>query len=274
MANEKPRRTRKLPMVPREHGASFMSVHAWLLGLVGGLVAGGRDWAGLAISLGFAALFLPLAAAASFWSHKSLGAPARRRTVILLAAYAALGIAALGRGHVGNLLSLGAATVGVGIAYVIARAWKGPRSILAELAAIGGIALLAPLTWILIAGPARTWTLSAPAAFLAFGGTVPYVRERVARRTLGEIGVRARLARGTVAIAWQIVSVAAAGGIIAAGRANPLLVVALVPGAVKTIAALGARETRPPIRHIGYIETAVSTVFAILAGWGLGLGPI
>jgi hypothetical protein len=58
-----------------------------------------------------------------------------------------------------------------------------------------------------------------------------------------------------------------------AGVVNPLVPVAFVPGALKTFLGLARPETRPPIQRIGYVETAISTAFAILAGVGLGVEP-
>jgi hypothetical protein len=48
---------------------------------------------------------------------------------------------------------------------------------------------------------------------------------------------------------------------------------AFLPGTAKTVGALARPETKPPIRRIGYLETAISTVFAVLAGIGLGIAP-
>lgn len=271
---EKPpaRPPRTLRLVPREHGASFMSVHALLLGIVGGIASGGRDLIGILLSLAFGALFLPLAASVSYWSHSSLGARARRRAAILGGVYVVLSLLALARGPRNEMLILGAAAAAVALAYLGARTWKGARSIPAELAAIAGITLFAPLTWLLIAGAARGWALSAPAAFLAFGGTLPYVRERVERRTLGAIGLTQRLARALGAITWQAVALAIATGLATTAVTHPLIVAAFVPGAVKTVVGLGLPEHRPPIRQIGYVETGVSTAFAVLAGLALGMG--
>jgi hypothetical protein len=50
-----------------------------------------------------------------------------------------------------------------------------------------------------------------------------------------------------------------------------LVPLAFVPGALKTAIALARPETKPPIKRIGYLETAISTAFAVLAGIGLGI---
>jgi hypothetical protein len=48
---------------------------------------------------------------------------------------------------------------------------------------------------------------------------------------------------------------------------------AFVPGAIKVSLAIARPESRPPIKRIGYLETGISTVFAVLAGIGLGIAP-
>ena len=140
-------------------------------------------------------------------------------------------------------------------------------------AAIACISLLAPLAWLLIAGSEGPWQLSAPVAFIAFGASVPYVRERVRRRKFKTMAPSERLRGGGLTLAWQALALLAAGAATVSGSTSPLLVVAFIPGAVKTAWTISRPETRPPIRHIGYLETALSTLFAVLAGIGLGLGP-
>jgi hypothetical protein len=39
---------------------------------------------------------------------------------------------------------------------------------------------------------------------------------------------------------------------------------------VKTVLGIALPERRPELRRIGYLETAISTLFAVLAGMGLG----
>jgi hypothetical protein len=259
--------------VPKEHGASFMSVHSLLLGIVAGFAAGGGDLAGLALALGFGALFLPLTAAISVISQPRSAAAARRRAAVLGALFATLGALALAHGPARELLTTGAVGVVLAGTYGLARKTTGPRSVPAQLAAIAGISLLAPLAWLLIAGPTARWALSAAVAFVEFGGTVPYVRERVRRRRFAAMTPAERLRGGATAIAWQVVALVAATTLAATGVVNPLVPAAFVPGAVKTIVALARPETKPPIARIGYLETAISTVFAVLAGIGLGIQP-
>jgi hypothetical protein len=170
-----------------------------------------------------------------------------------------------------ELLTAGAAGVILAVVYGALRARTGPRSLPTQLAAIASICLLAPVTWLLVAGAAGPWALAAPAAFLSFGGTVPYVRARVQRRRSGEQTLGQRMRGGAVALGWQVAALALAAGAVAASAATILLPVAYLPGAVKTFAGLGRPERRPPIKRIGYLETVVSTLFAVLAGLGLGL---
>ena len=263
----------ELRLVPKEHGASFMSVHSLLLGIVAGFAAGGEDRAGLALALGLGLLFLPLTAAISVITQPRLAAAARRRTAVLGAAFAALGVLALVHGPDRELLALGAAGVALAGAYGLARRLTGGRSVASQLAAIASISLLAPLAWLLIAGPTDRWPLSAVAAFLAFGGTVPYVRERVRRRRFAEMTPAERLRGGAVAITWQVTALVLMGALAVGDVVNALVPAAFLPGATKTIVALARPETKPPIKRIGYLETAISTVFAVLAGIGLGIGP-
>jgi hypothetical protein len=259
--------------VPKEHGASFMSVHSLLLGVVAGFAAGGDDWLGLALALGFGALFLPLTAAVSAITQPRLAAAARRRTMALGAAFAGLGALALVHGPVLEILLIGAVGAGLAGLYGLARRATGGRSVLSQLTAIASISLLAPLAWLLIAGPTDRWPLSAAVAFVAFGGTVPYVRERVRRRRFPAMTLSERLRGGAVAIAWQVVAVATSLTLAAAGAVSVLVPIAFLPGAIKTVVALAGPERRPPIQRIGYLETVVSTVFAVLAGLGLGIQP-
>lgn len=268
-----PTGTVKLGWVPKEHGVSFMSVHALLLGIVAGLAAGGHTVPGLLLAIAFECLFLPLVAAVSVWSHPRFAAAARRRVLVFGVAFALLGLLALLHGPVPQLLSLAVAGVVVGGVYALVRVRTGPRSVLTQLAAIAGISLLAPLAWLLVAGATARWPLSGPASFLAFGGTVPYVRERVRRRSLKTTTPAERLRRGAPALLWQAAAVVASSAAAITGLVNPLVAVAFLPGAVKTFVALARPETRPPIKHIGYLETALSTVFAVLAGIGLGIAP-
>lgn len=269
----RPRPATSLPFVPKEHGASFMSAHALLLGVVAGISSGGRDWAGLAIAVVIGALFLPITAAVSAWSHPRLAAAARRRAVILGIALAAASILALVVGPVPELLATGAAGAALGGAYAVARAKSGARSIPTQLAAIAGITLLAPATWLLVAGPVERWELAAPVAFLSFGGTVPYVRTRVRRRNAADQQLGARLRGGIVALAWQAVTLAISVASAVAGVVAMLVPVAYLPGAAKTTLGIAMPERKPPIRRIGYVETAVSTVFVLLAGLGLAASP-
>ncbi|HEX5950125.1 MAG TPA: YwiC-like family protein [Actinomycetota bacterium] len=265
--------TPELRLVPKEHGASFMSVHSLLLGIVAGLAAGGDDWAGLLLALAFGALFLPLTAAVSVITQPRLARAARRRATVLGAAFVAAGALALVHGPVPELVWLGAIGIGLGGLYAASRARTGGRSVPSQLSAIASIALLAPLAWLLVAGPTERWPLSAPTAFLAFGGTVPYVRERVRRRRFASMSVTERLRGGAVALVWQGVALAGAVSLAIAGVVHPLVPIAFAPGATKVILAIGRPETKPPIRRIGYLETAISTAFAVLAGIGLGISP-
>ncbi|MGE5226200.1 MAG: YwiC-like family protein, partial [Planctomycetaceae bacterium] len=260
-----------LSLVPKEHGASFMSVHALLLGLVAGFAAGGRDLAGAVLALALGALFLPITGAVSVLTHPRFAAAARRRLAILGTVAAVVGALALVHGPRTELLAVGAAGAGLAGAYGALRRKTGPRSLPTQLAAIASICLLAPVTWLLVAGPDGPWALAAPAAFLSFGVTVPYVRARVQRRRLGEQTLGERLRGGTVALAWQVGALTLAAGAVVASAATIWLPIAYLPGVVKTFAGLGRPERRPPIKKIGYLETVVSTVFAVLAGLGLGL---
>ncbi|HEX9122777.1 MAG TPA: YwiC-like family protein, partial [Actinomycetota bacterium] len=85
----------RLRMVPKEHGASFMSAHALLLGIVAGFVGGGRSVTGLLLALVVGALFLPFTAAVSALTHRKLARAARRRTLEIGAALAIAGALAL-----------------------------------------------------------------------------------------------------------------------------------------------------------------------------------
>ena len=250
-----------------------MSVHSLLLGVVAGFAAGGDDWIGLALALALGGLFLPLTAAISVITQPRLAAPARRRTAVLGVAFATLGALALRHGPDPELLAVGAAGALLAAVYAIVRTGTGGRSVPSQLAAIASISLLAPTAWLLIAGPTDGWPLSAAAAFLAFGGTVPYVRERVRRRRYAEMTLAERLRGGAVAIAWQIVALTLTTALAARDAVSLLVPLAFLPGAAKTVVGLARRETKPPIKRIGYLETAISTVFAVLAGIGLGLGP-
>jgi hypothetical protein len=263
----------ELPLVPKEHGASFMSAHALLLGIVAGVAAGGRDAWGALLALAFGALFLPLAAAVSVWSHPRLGAASRRRAAVLAAVLLVAGALALLHGPARQILALGCAGAVLGGSYAAARLRTGPRSVATQLAAIAGICLLAPLAWLLVAGATIRWPLSAVAAFGSFGGSVPYVRERVRRRRFPSLTRGERLRGGLPALLWQAVALLTAGTAAAAGLVHPLVPVAFLPGAGKVAVAIARPETRPPIRRIGVVETVISSVFAVLAGIGLGVSP-
>jgi hypothetical protein len=248
-----------------------MSAHALLLGIAASVAIGRVDVAGLAIAAAIGTLFVPLAAAISVMSHRAMRAGARRRTVALVALEAALGLAALLRGPAASLVGVGIAGAAIAGAYALARIRTGTRSVLTQLAAIAGISLLAPATWLLSAGTRGAWPLSAVAAFLSFGGTVPYVRERVRRRRTPGPTLGQRIGHGGVALGWQTVAMGVALAFWAAGRATVLLPIAFVPGLAKTMVGIVRSERKPPIAHIGYLETAVSTLFAVLAGIGMGL---
>ncbi len=263
-----------LAFVPKEHGASLMAVHGLLLGVIAGLEAGGRDLAGLALAVLFGTLFVPLAAAVSVISHPKVRSRALRRAVTLGVALAAIGLLALVRGPAGPLLGLAGAGAGIAALYGVARARTGARSVPTQLAAIAGISLLAPCAWVLLGGGSDRWPLAAVAAFASFGGTVPYVRERVRRRRRADRTVGDRARNGLVALLWQALALALALGALAAGAVHPLVPIAFVPGAVKTFAGILRPESKPPVKRIGYLETVISTVFAALAGVGLGLAPL
>jgi hypothetical protein len=248
-----------------------MSAHALLLGIAASVAIGRVDFAGLAIAAAIGTLFVPLAAAISVMSHPAMRASARRRTVALGAFEAALGLAALLHGPTASLVGVGIAGAAVAGTYALARIRTGPRSVPTQLAAIAGISLLAPATWLLSAGTRGAWPLSAVAAFLSFGGTVPYVRERVRRRRPPELAFGDRIRRGAGALAWQAVAVLLALALWDTGSATVLLPIAFVPGLAKTTVGIVRSERKPPIAHIGYLETAVSTLFAVLAGIGMGL---
>ena len=76
---------------------------------------------------------------------------------------------------------------------------------------------------------------------------------------------------GSKALAWQVVVLACACAAAASGAVAVLVPVAYVPGATKTTVALLRPESRPPLKRIGYLETGISTLFAVLAGIGLGI---
>ena len=272
-AGVRPTPTPELKLVPKEHGASFMSVHSLLLGIVAGFAAGGDDWAGLALALAFGALFLPLTAAVSVITQPRLARAARRRATVLGALFAAVGVLSLVHGPAPELLWLGGTGVALGGLYAASRAWTGGRSVPSQLSAIASIALLAPLSWLLIAGATDRWPLSAPTAFLGFAGTVPYVRERVRRRRFATMTPTERIRGGWVALVWQAAALAGAVALAVAGVVHPLVPIAFVPGATKVAVAIVRPEARPPIKRIGYLETAISTAFAVLAGIGLGIAP-
>ncbi len=82
-----------------------------------------------------------------------------------------------------------------------------------------------------------------------------------------------RLRGGAASLAWQAVALLATGTAAFVGWAGPLVAVAFIPGALKAFIAIVRPESRPAIRRIGYLETVLSTLFAVLAGIGLGLGP-
>lgn len=250
-----------------------MSIHALLMGAVAGVAAGGRDWAGLAIALVIGAVFLPITAAVSVWSHPRLAGAARRRVALLGVVLAAACALALVAGPVRQLLALGVVGGVVGLAYAAARSTTGPRSVPTQLAAIAGITLLAPATWLLVAGATDRWGLAAPVAFGSFGGTVPYIRARVHRRRDPGPTLAARVRGGASALAWQAVVLVASVALAVAGTVAALVPVAYLPGAVKTGVGIAAPERRPPIKRLGYLETAVSTVFVVLAGLGLAATP-
>jgi hypothetical protein len=245
-----------------------MSAHALLLGCTAALVAGGRDLAGAVLALLLGASFLPTTAAVSVLSHPRMAAPARRRLVILGAAGVALGLLVLAHGPAWPLVWVAAVGAPVGALYMLTRGRFGARSVPTQLCAIAGISLLAPTAWLLIAGDRGPWILAGPAAFLSFGGTVPYVRERVRRRRQGPTTLPSRLRGGAVAIVWQIAALGSAIAVVP--TAGWLLPVAYLPGATKTVAGIAMPERRPPIKRIGYLETAISSVFAMLAGIALG----
>ncbi len=100
---------------------------------------------------------------------------------------------------------------------------------------------------------------------------MPYVRERVRRRRLGPTSLGERLRGGAPALAWQAVCLLGAGAASLAGLVHPLAVLAFAPGSAKTLLGIARAERRPELRRIGYLETAISTLFAALAGLGLGL---
>ncbi len=263
----------RMPLVPKEHGASFMAVHALLLGIVAGLTAGGRDLAGAFLALAFGALALPLSAAVSVMTRAALASRARRRVGELVGAMGIAGVLTLLHGPARQLFVLSAVGAALTAAYAAGRAVTGPRSVPTQLFAIACISLLAPLAWLLVAGPTARWPLSAPAAFLAFGGTVPYVRERVRRRRFQALSLGDRLRGGSSALAWQTITLLLAALAAGAGIVHWLVLLAFVPAAAKTFLALLRPESRPPIRRIGYLETAVSTSFAVLVAIGLGITP-
>lgn len=248
-----------------------MSAHALALGLAAALTAGGVDIAGVLIAVALTALFVPLTGAISVLSHPAMRDAARRRAIALGCVGAAVGLAALVHGPASSLAWLVVAAALVAVWYAIARRRAGARGVVTQLAAIAGICLLAPATWLLSIGDRGPWALSAVAAFLSFGGTVPYVRERVRRRRTPDEPLGARLAAGWRALGWQAAALTVGVSLVALDRAGALLPLALVPGAVKTAAGIARRERKPPIQRIGYLETAVSTAFAVLAGIGLGV---
>ncbi len=250
-----------------------MAVHALLLGIVAGLTAGGRDLAGAFLALAFGTLALPLSAAVSVMTRAALassGETARRRARWDDGHRGRPGAAArsgstaprAGRGRRGALCRIRRRS-----------RVTGPRSIPTQLSAIACISLLAPLAWLLVAGATARWPLSAPAAFLAFGGTVPYVRERVRRRRFQALSLGDRLRGGSVALSWQTVTLLLPALAVGAGIVHWLALLAFVPGAAKTFLALLRPESRPPIRRIGYLETVLSTAFAVLVAIGLGITP-
>jgi hypothetical protein len=250
-----------------------MSVHALLLGIVAGIAAGGRAWAGLAVAVAIGALFLPITAAVSVWSHPRLADAARRRAGALGLVLGAACVAALLVGPARELVAIGVAGGVVGLAYGVARSKTGPRSVPTQLAAIAGITLLAPATWLLVAGPTARWELAAPVAFGSFGGTVPYIRARVRRRKDVEAPLATRLRGGALALGWQIVVLGGSAALALAGAVSTLVPTAYLPGAVKTGVGIAAPERKPKISHLGYLETAISTLFVVLAGLGLAAAP-
>jgi hypothetical protein len=247
-----------------------MSAHALLLGLTAAISARGVDLAGALIAVAITALFVPLTAAISAMSHPAMRDAARRRFASLGAIGAALGLAALVHGPASSLAWLACGGSVIALWYGLARRRAGARAVVTRLAAIAGISLLAPATWLLCAGDRGPWWLSSLVAFLSFGGSVPYVRERVRRRRRQVEPLGARLVAAWPALAWQAVALVVGIALVSLDRAGPLLAVAFLPGAVKTVAGVARRERKPPIQRIGYLETAVSTVFAVLAGIGLG----
>lgn len=107
----------RVGLVPREHGASLMALHALALGTVAGLTAGYRTWQGFALVAALGLLFPPLAAAVSAWTHPRLAAAARRRALALGTGLGLVCVLALAYGPRRELLGVGAAAAAAVGAY-------------------------------------------------------------------------------------------------------------------------------------------------------------
>lgn len=259
-----------LPL-PREHGAWAMFLIPLTLGAA---VAG--QWTSETTILTLAALGLffaraPLALQLKAWSR---GRGTDLRLVVWVAIFLAFG---LGGGiwlvTVGErpglflLGLLGGASMLLYLAHVVRQMEK---SVPGELTGIAGLALSAPAAYYVATDRLDTtavlvWLL----CLLYFGGSVFYIKLKVRQqpRQPAPKGVRDRLVAGRVCLTYQAVALNIAILVAALRWAPPLVPLAFIPVAAKTLTGVLIWQDRRRVNmlRLGLTEVAHSLLFGLLA---------
>lgn len=260
-----PARRQAPRQVPREHGAWVMLCGSLLTGL---LAAGRVD--------GLAALAVTVAVLAGFVGQEGFRRLPARGPDNWRFSVGALALAAIGLGWLvgvrGRVELVGPLLAAVGLAAVqvaIPRRWRmGPW---AQLAAMGGLTLPAPLAFAAVRGSLGWpgWWLWA-ACWLCFGGSVFNVHMLLVAPRADEAGRAAAWRRNLLAL---VVQLGLAALLIRGGHGGSawLLVVAYLPLVLRVVAGRRWLAVPPSLKLVGWTETAFTVWFMVwLVLWTRG----
>lgn len=254
-------------ILPREHGAWTMLIVPFIIG-----IGAGGQWNPNLIPLALTAFGFFLLRYPLMLVIKSRAPAARRDALCWSAIYAAFsaisGTWLLLATQLLPLIAIGALGLASLAIYLSLAARRAEMSTVGEWIGIAGLALGAPSAY-LVATCALDSTAIALYLLnvLFFGGTVFYIKFKVREQPIAvEPAARwlEKLWAGRVAILFHAVTLLVIALLAAIGIVPPLVVGVFVLPMCKVICGVVSRPVRLDVPRLGFVELAVTTIFALV----------